>query len=229
MSNLRLMPIPIQVWLRALVLLLAGMLFWGTQASATVACKNSVQKNGKACAAKVQSKKPAPKQTARSKHAANCTRAKGAAARRACVAANRPARTVTPLTSATSAEALSNAAQAAPDPYAPTAPCFTALAKSQAAQHMAAKVPFLAGQSAGPAALDNASYPSKKEQTELSSLIAGYQMCRDMSAPGNDSGAGGETDAQDNQRWQARKSVLNQLQAGKLSFGAAARALSEAS
>lgn len=120
------------------------------------------------------------------------------------------------------------APDAAPDPAAPSSPCFVALASSQASQRMAAKLPFIAGLMPGPAALANAQHPSRKEQSELSSLIAGYQMCHDMPGAAPTGGETAQAAGPDAAHWNAIKSILDNLQAGKLSYGAATQALAQA-
>jgi hypothetical protein len=93
---------------------------------------------------------------------------------------------------------------------------------------MAAKVPFFVGQAPGPEVLANSSHPSKKEHEELSSLIAGYQMCQDMSAPAPDDSKSSQPLRLSDEQWRGSKAILDALRAGKLSYGAAARALVEA-
>jgi hypothetical protein len=119
------------------------------------------------------------------------------------------------------------AAPSADNPM-PTSPCFAALAASQAARHIAVKVPLFVGQVPGPETLANASRPSKKEHEELSSLIAGYQMCQEMSASALEASEASQQPPLDDAQWHASKSILEALQAGKMSYGAAAAALVEA-
>lgn len=185
-------------------LLLTALLGWGPEAQAAVPCKTHVQKSSKACAHTLH-KKPAAKLKSKST---------GKAGTAAPVTAIKP---VAPMAAATSASS----------PGA-TSPCFNALAASQASQHMAAKVPFFVGQAPGPEVLANTSHPSKKEHEELSSLIAGYQMCHDMSAPAPEGADGSQGPQRGEDQWRASKSILEALRAGKLSYGAAARALDEA-
>lgn len=200
-----------------LALLLASLLCWTSQASATVNCARASQASAKACASKA-AKKPAAKQKSNAAATRRCRGAKGAAAQRRCLAAPLPAND---KAAAALVPVLGTA-------NGPTTPCFTALAGSQAAQHMAAKVPFFVGLAAGAEVLDNPAHASKKEQAELSSLIAGYEMCKEMSPPGPGSNQAGERPAPDDAQWRASKSILDGLRTGKLSYGAAARALAEA-
>jgi hypothetical protein len=216
--------------LRALALLLASTLFWSSHAGAAPAPAKSPAHKTKA--GKHTATKTSATKTTATKTNANCPAIKNLASRRRCLAANAQARkaappavtTPVPAIAAVPAAAVATAAAA---PGAPS-PCFAALAASQASQNMAAKVPFFAGQAPGPATLANPEHPSKKEQGELSSLIAGYQMCQEMSAP---PGAGSEQGPQprlDDAQWRASKAILDSLKAGKLSYGAAAHALANA-
>ena len=240
-----------RVLARTLALVLAGALCWGAQAHAASApCKTSAQKASKACVQKDKASPPKPKSRAgaSTQHKAASkagsstnTRtststkacAKTKAAKRRCAAPSKSAKITSAATAgAVGADMANGSAEgaAAAGARASTAtaasPCFAALASSQASQHMADKVPFLAGQAPQPEQLANAGRPSKKEQTELSSLIAGYQMCHDMAAPPSQSDAGSPA-LPDDAAWRAAKSVLNDLQAGRLSYGAAARALAQ--
>jgi hypothetical protein len=197
---------------RALLLgamLLSSLMCFGSHAAAAVACKTQAQKSSKACAPTAH-KKPVPK--LKSKSTANA-------------AAKKPGTPVAPATPVTPVTPLSATAVTS---AAPTTPCFAALAASQATQHMAAKVPFFVGQAPGPEVLANSSHPSKKEHEELSSLIAGYQMCQDMSAPAPDDSKSSQPLRLSDEQWRGSKAILDALRAGKLSYGAAARALVEA-
>jgi hypothetical protein len=179
-------------------MLLTTLMCFGTPAKAAAVCKTMAQKSSKACARTVH-KKPAPSVKSAS----------------------------TSTTVATAPPAPVAVASEATNPV-PTTPCFAALAASQASQHMAAKVPFFIGLAPGPEVLANASHPSKREHEELSSLIAGYQMCQEMSAPALEGAETGPQPRLDWEQWRASRSILEALRAGKLTYGAAAGALAEA-
>ena len=109
----------------------------------------------------------------------------------------------------------------------PESACFAALRASNAARHLSAKVPFLANDAAGAELFGNPGHPSKIEKTELSSVIAGYDMCLDMAASARQEAYSQEVIQLQDAYWAQTKTILTGLQNGRLSFGDAARAVSE--
>jgi len=109
----------------------------------------------------------------------------------------------------------------------PPSPCFHALASSNAARHLAGKVPYLVDAEANAAQLAQSARPSKMERSELSSVLAGYEMCLDMSADWRQASYTPEAQNLLDAYWAQTKSVLGALAGGKLSYGEAARAVAE--
>ena len=202
--------------MRALVLLAACSLCLGALASGSAACKGSKSTGQKASATCPQKAKPGARHVAR-KH----SRHKGASAVQDSAA-------VRAAQAATANLPMPNRLPPDAKPLVhPDSPCFAALGASSASRHIAAKVPFFLDGEASAQLLANTGRPSKMEKTELSSVLAGYEMCLDMSADWRSASyspqAAGVLDAY----WQKTKSILTGLEAGKTSYGEAARAVSE--
>jgi hypothetical protein len=107
----------------------------------------------------------------------------------------------------------------------PRSTCLDALASSRASQHIAAKVPFLMDQAPTSDVLANRGHPDKTEKMELASVIAGHDLCRDMSSAWQHETYSPEVVGLQDAKWHETKAILESLQAGKLSYGEAARAI----
>jgi hypothetical protein len=105
--------------------------------------------------------------------------------------------------------------------------CFAALGSSYASRHLATRVPFFLDHAPGAQALENKGHPNATEKSELSSVVAGYEMCLDMQAAARRETYAAEVITELEAYWKHTKSILGNLQGGRLSFGDAARAVAD--
>ena len=207
-----------RAWLQWLLVLLACMLSLGVNASpqAQVKAKAKVaaKTHGKARAAVQPACKPVRKKG--QKGSQPCKRQ---ATHAAAVQQTEPSRIT-----ASPAGQLPASAHAASNPRSV---CLDALASSRASQHIAAKVPFLLDQPPTADALANRGRPDKTEKMELASVIAGHDLCRDMSSAWQHETYSPEVVGLQDAKWRETKAILENLQAGRLSYGDAAKAVEE--
>jgi hypothetical protein len=109
----------------------------------------------------------------------------------------------------------------------PGTPCFSALAGSNAARHLASRVPFLSNSAASPEVLTHKGMPNKMEREELGSVIAGYGMCLDMAAAWRRQTYSPARVSALDAYWLDAKLILGELAGGKRNFGDAAKAIAD--
>jgi len=122
---------------------------------------------------------------------------------------------------------MGGTAVAVPAQGNPGTACFASLAGSQSARRIASRVPFFSASAASLAVQASKQVPTKREQQALSSVTAGYAMCLDMAASWRRETYAPELVAELDAFWLEAQAILHALGKGRMTFGAAAKAIAE--